>query len=96
MTRTIITALALALITSTSALAAGGCNRTITVNGKPVQVVEGLKPGECLKRTIMLKGRDCPTGKALAEPMTEEALKKYPVGPGEEAGFHFRCIRNAS
>lgn len=88
--------LAAALVVAFASPSLADCNRTIKVNGQVIEVVEGLPKGKCLSRQIELRGRNCDTGKARAEPMTPEALKRYPVRRGEDAGYHFVCLRDAS
>jgi hypothetical protein len=88
-----------ALLASSPALAADTmsakdkCQPAISVNGKRVPVIDGLPEGTCsFVRTYYLKGRDCFSGFAFAEPADEAARRKHGVGKGQEM-WHFRCAR---
>lgn len=69
------------------------CIRYIIAAGERVDVIKGLPPGTegCLLRTELFP-KPCPSGKAMAEPMTPEALRQHPLHKGEASGWHFRCL----
>ena len=70
-----------------------GCIRHIVVGGKRVDIVEGLPEGKCLVRVSVLRGKVCLSGRAAAEPASDDALGKHPIREGiEDAGYHFRCL----
>src|SRR3989344_7730521 len=69
------------------------CEPAISVNGKRTPVIDGLPEGTCsFVRTQIIKGRDCFSGFAFAEPADEDARRKFGVGKGQEM-WHFRCAR---
>jgi hypothetical protein len=99
MTRMTIILVAAIVASSTSSFARDTvsakdkCEPAIMVNGQRVPVIDGLPEGTCsFVRTYILKGRDCHSGYAFAEPADEEARKKHGVPKGQEM-WHFRCAK---